>query len=813
MSTTAPPNPAVPSGTAPAPAVAPFDAGEANGYQAAWAKYLGTNIETTNSVGMKMILIPPGEFLMGSTDEQVRTAESIANATGGSHLMGRVRSAERPLHRVVITKPFWMGATEVTIGQFKLFAEATGYKTSAEAKPGANYLQPGYAVTDASPAAVITSDDTIAFCNWLSQKESREEQSGKYALPTEAQWEYACRAGTATQYYFGDDYAELGRNAWYLRNSDGRTHSVGSLAPNAFGLFDMHGSLQELCADYFSSTWYSQSGVDDPTGPEGGTGRVFRGASWVHHPIECRAAFRVVAPGNALHNAHGFRVVLPMASLQPLSQSRPLPVVAASGASTRTPTARMPTARPTDTPPSTAQPSSASPKKGSASDYVAAEGLPKPHAHFLFNGSGGDEVSDESRTTLKNVEFRDGALFVNGRSRSDGSGLSSTARLVTRPVSSKTFTLAMRIRAEDFDPAHAVLVGAPDWQPPFKLGTADNGILSMNFGQARSRTFEGAELRPDEWTVVAYGVDLNVGRCTVFLNGKKVGDWDIAKRNATEVAGDDEPRTTWTFSNVFGNTSFHGLVDEFILYDRLLTSDEFAKIPLRADLTSPMVSRHPPEVLRDFAAEARTRVAGRPTGPARMVSRFLFNGNTSDELNPTNTSNQYMRGAKFEQDALHLDSKSGYGTLRAKPVGSRAFTVALRFKASDFSNSHAQLLTSNIGGGFSMYRNSDTGNLTVSLDNLAFFREVDGAHLEPARWTTLVCGIDMDLGKCVVRFNGRPAGSFDFPATLETSQLGWCTFSTYGHRGRFQGLIDELLLYDRLLTEEEFDQVPLDSGP
>ena len=185
----------------PPSAIAPFDAAQAKAHQEAWARYLGTTVETTNSVGAKMILIPPGEFLMGSSDEQIEAALKAAEEIKADQpTMDFIQKAERPQHKVVITKPLLMGATEVTIGQFKKFAAAASYQTEAEkaeigtkAAPAVEanqpvpkaiqtYLNPGYAVTDDSPAAVITWNDAVAYCNWLSIKEKHEtcyRQDGK----------------------------------------------------------------------------------------------------------------------------------------------------------------------------------------------------------------------------------------------------------------------------------------------------------------------------------------------------------------------------------------------------------------------------------------------------------------------------------------------------------------------------------------------------------------------------------------------------------------------------------------------------------
>ena len=289
-------------------AVAPFDAQQARAHQEAWAKYLGTTIETTNSVGAKMILIPPGEFLMGSSDEQVAVALKMADdiqAVPGTK--DRIQKAERPQHRVVITKPFWMSSTEVTIGQFKKLS-ATGFKSEAEKAAtddkARTYLKPEYAVTDDFPAAWLTWNDAVAYCRWLS-----EQEQTTYRLPTEAEWEYVCRTGTTTQFSFGDDHAALEQYAWYIKNAGNKTHPVGTKVPNAFGLYDMHGSLGEWCQNFFEEKWYEKSSPLNPSGPVVGSDHVIRGGFWSYSASWCRSAYRHYSVPSFQGHQIGFRVV------------------------------------------------------------------------------------------------------------------------------------------------------------------------------------------------------------------------------------------------------------------------------------------------------------------------------------------------------------------------------------------------------------------------------------------------------------------------------------------------------------------------
>jgi formylglycine-generating enzyme required for sulfatase activity len=146
---------------------------------------------------------------------------------------------------------------------------------------------PGFDQTDDHPVVNVSWNDATAFCDWLSRQEGQE-----YRLPTEAEWEYACRAGTTTRFSFGDDDTALGESAWYSANSGNQTHPVGEKRPNAFGLYDMHGNIWEWCSDWYSADYYRRSPADDPRGSEAAEDRVFRGGSWGVEPRLARTAYR-----------------------------------------------------------------------------------------------------------------------------------------------------------------------------------------------------------------------------------------------------------------------------------------------------------------------------------------------------------------------------------------------------------------------------------------------------------------------------------------------------------------------------------------
>ena len=280
--------------------------------------------EFKNSIGMQLVRISAGTFMMGSPPGEE----------------GRFDNEGQ--HEVEITQDYYLGACEVTIGQFRRFVDASGFKTEAEKdgeggwgydkaaekfegrKPKYTWRFTGFEQTDEHPVVNVTWNDAKAFCKWLGGQEGKD-----YGLPTEAQWEYACRAGTKTRYATGDregslkgfaNVADLSLKAFPGANPDWKyvdfddgyatTAPVGKFKKNGFGLFDMHGNVWEWCEDWFDSKYYANSPRKDPEGPESGKSRVLRGGSWYVDPRLCRSAFRVgLVPGHR-DNVLGFRVVL-----------------------------------------------------------------------------------------------------------------------------------------------------------------------------------------------------------------------------------------------------------------------------------------------------------------------------------------------------------------------------------------------------------------------------------------------------------------------------------------------------------------------
>jgi formylglycine-generating enzyme required for sulfatase activity len=284
--------------------------------------------QAENSIGMKFVLIPAGEFMMGSDE----TPESLARSFPRYEPRRFMELAdEAPVHKVRITKAFYLGRHEVTVGQFRRFVEASGYVPESERdgtggygfnpeydpaksargdtfegrNPKYSWRDPGFPQADDHPVVNVTWNDAAALCKWLSEREGVT-----YRLPSEAEWEYAARAGTRTRYHSGDDPQSLLKAAnvfdadatphwrkwrdFALAGRDGFafTSPVGSFMPNAFGLYDVHGNAWEWTADWHDDRYYARSPVDDPKGPETGHVRVRRGGSWHTWAFYARSSYR-----------------------------------------------------------------------------------------------------------------------------------------------------------------------------------------------------------------------------------------------------------------------------------------------------------------------------------------------------------------------------------------------------------------------------------------------------------------------------------------------------------------------------------------
>ena len=237
--------------------------------------------EITNSIGIKLVLIPKGTFMMGSPESE------------------EGRQEDETQHEVTISKDYYVGVYEVTQSQYEKVMD----KNPSHFQ-GANV---GNENADL-PVENVSWDDAVEFCKKLSDLPEEKEAGREYRLPTEAEWEYACRAGSKTVYSFDDEEGLLPEYGWFKRNSSGRTHTVGLLEPNAWGLYDMHGNVWEYCSDRYGE--YPKGAVSDPTGPKEGSDRVIRGGSRLYEAAICRSARRDRLPPSDRFDDLGFRLAL-----------------------------------------------------------------------------------------------------------------------------------------------------------------------------------------------------------------------------------------------------------------------------------------------------------------------------------------------------------------------------------------------------------------------------------------------------------------------------------------------------------------------
>jgi serine/threonine protein kinase/formylglycine-generating enzyme required for sulfatase activity len=219
----------------------------------------------TNSIGMKLKLIPSGEFMMGEGGE---------------------------MHRVSISKRFYLGIYEVTQDEYQRLMG----KNPSKFKSARN------------PVELVSWEDAVAFCGKLSDLPEEKKARRVYRLPTEAEWEYACKAGSNTVFSFGQNAAALPEFGWYNMNSKQRTHTVGTKLSNPWGLYDMHGNVWEWCSDWYSD--YPITAVTDPVGPKQGSGRVRRGGGWFIGAVDCRSATRHGLTPSSRFDFLGFRVAM-----------------------------------------------------------------------------------------------------------------------------------------------------------------------------------------------------------------------------------------------------------------------------------------------------------------------------------------------------------------------------------------------------------------------------------------------------------------------------------------------------------------------
>ena len=226
----------------------------------------------TNSIGMTLNLLPAGTFTMGGDWDAEQADEN-----------------ELPRHEVIFEKPFYMGVVTVTQSQWQAVMDDNPSEFSGE-----NH-----------PVESVSHEDAALFIKRLNAKEG----TGAYRLPTEAEWEYGARAGSDSTYCYGPETVKLDQYAWFQNNSQGSTHPVGELAPNAWGLYDMHGNVHEWCADWYLRDYYAASPSKHPKGPRKGVARVLRGGDWGSESWYCRCAIRSLSSPQRRSPRVGLRVV------------------------------------------------------------------------------------------------------------------------------------------------------------------------------------------------------------------------------------------------------------------------------------------------------------------------------------------------------------------------------------------------------------------------------------------------------------------------------------------------------------------------
>lgn len=317
---------------APAPPPFPFSAAAAAKYQQEYAAWFGVPATITNEAGHEFVLIPPGKFLMGSPQDEA----------------GRTSNDDEHQFPVELTRPFYLASHETTIGQFRAFVERTQHVTDGEKtggghahderavwehRPGVNWRRPGYSapftLVDRHPVVHVSHADAMAYCAWLTGHKANQV---RYSLPTEAQWEWACRSGAATRFSWGSEVDTTGKVAnngdlqlkavhpnWpreVMPMNDGHAFlaPVGSYRGNGFGLHDMLGNVWEFCRSRAGA--YPREATVDPADFSQDRGFAVRGGGWSNSPHDCRCATRNADPPHFCHSNLGFRVAIELPALE-----------------------------------------------------------------------------------------------------------------------------------------------------------------------------------------------------------------------------------------------------------------------------------------------------------------------------------------------------------------------------------------------------------------------------------------------------------------------------------------------------------------
>lgn len=314
------------------PALVPFDADEAKKYQADWADYLKVPVEYENSLGMKFVLIPPGEFLMGSTPNKI---DEVVKSGGEGPSKADLLS-EGPQHRVIRTRPIYLGVNEVTQEEYE---KVMGTNPSHFAIMGVGREAVLGKNTATYPVEMISWSDAAEYCAKLCQMERFKpfylrsddtvlpRNGTGYRLPTEAEWEFASRAGVTKTYFNGDKPEDLAKAGWFATNAAGGTHPVAELSANSFGLYDTLGNVGEWVHDEWDPAYFeefAESPARDPRGPyAAGSVRVIRGGGWTNGASACRNSSRTSLAKRERAPSLGFRVALEVGAVQKDNRVKP----------------------------------------------------------------------------------------------------------------------------------------------------------------------------------------------------------------------------------------------------------------------------------------------------------------------------------------------------------------------------------------------------------------------------------------------------------------------------------------------------------
>jgi formylglycine-generating enzyme required for sulfatase activity len=511
-----------------------MSAAEAAQVQQQWAEHLGRPVKETNSLGMPLVLIPPGEFDMGSTPEEVAWARQMGTTVKDQQWLSEQLAATTPRHRVKISRPFYLGIYPVTQDEYERVTGANPSRFARKPMDAAAFKPPlsqeerrtreldaknvpAGCDTKRHPVEMISWDDAAEFCRRLSSLPAECGAKRSYRLPSEAEWEYACRAGTTTYWHFGDDPAGLRDAAWFSRNAGGMTHPVGEKRPNAWGLCEMYGNVNQWCRDWYRRDEYQHAPPSDPGGPPAGRDRVLRGGYWANYAYLCRSARRNWLNPSVRHPHNGIRAVadipMPPGILRPPSRSETADQRTAPGAVA----SAVPTGPDSKTPVAGRQ-SSVPPTAGPSMSTAAAVQVQRQWAEHL-----GLPVSGTNSIGMPLVLIPPGEFDM-------GSTPEETAWAVDLGGKSKEYKSYLD-RAPSEAPRHRVRITRPFYLGTYAVTQAEyEKVVGVNPSTFTSRQLAASAFRPPlPVEQVKYRSDV----------GKRMADKDTSRHPAEMVSWEE----------------------------------------------------------------------------------------------------------------------------------------------------------------------------------------------------------------------------------------------------------------------------------